>query len=78
MIIGIIITFAVIAFVANALVDGYTENQNVKKWKLMLYKIIVSIILFWLLMMLGKCGCSFGGYDDTQTGETLLEHYEPR
>ena len=77
LILGTIVLFAVISFSANALVDGYTENMNVPKWAKIIYKVILGIVLLGILILLGKCGCS-SGYEHTSTGETTLEHYEPR
>lgn len=68
---------AIIAFTANALVDGNTEGKNISKWAKMFYKVLVGAILFGVLLLLGKCGCS-SGYEYTPNGETTLEHYEPR
>lgn len=75
--IAIVITLAFIAFIANALVDGYTEYKNIPLLIKIICKIIVGAILFGALLLLGKCGCS-SGYEYTPTGETTLEHYEPR
>lgn len=75
--IGVFITLAMIAFVANALVEGYTEDTNTPKWAKIICKVIVSAILFCALLFLGKCGCSLGD-EYSPSGETTLEHYEPR
>lgn len=77
LILGTIVLFAVIAFSANALVDGYTEDMNVPKWAKIIYKVILGIILLGILILLGKCGCA-SEYEYTPSGETTLEHYEPR
>lgn len=74
---GVFITLAMIAFVANALVDGYTEDKDTPKWAKIIYKVIVAAMLFGVLLLLGRCGCSSGD-ECTPSGETTLEHYEPR
>lgn len=74
---GVFITLAIIAFTANAFVDGYTEGKNAPKWAKIIGKVIVGAILLGALLLLGKCGCS-SEYEYTPSGETTLEHYEPR
>lgn len=73
------IIFIVIAYVAHTMVEAYCESIKAKisKWAMCLCKVVVGAILFVLLMCLGKCQCSTG-YEDAPTGETTLEHYEPR
>lgn len=77
LLLGTLILFGVIAFVSNALIDGYTEDMNVPKWAKIIYKAILGFVLLGILILLGKCGCS-SAYEYTPTGETTLEHYEPR
>lgn len=72
-----IITLAVVAFIANALVDGYADGKDINKWIMIVCKAIVCIILLGVLMLLGKCGTSLEN-EYTPSGETTLEHYEPR
>ena len=74
---ALVITMAIIAFIANALVDGYTEGKNIPQWSKIIGKVIVGAILLGALLILGKCGCS-SEYEYTPSGETTLEHYEPR
>ena len=74
---GVFITFAIITFIANALVDGYTEDMNPPKRTKIICKVIVGVMLFGVLLLLGRCGCSSGD-EYTPSGETTLEHYEPR
>ncbi len=75
--VALFITLAVIAFVSNVFVDGYTEDKNIPQWIKIISKVIVAAILFGLLMLLGKCGCS-SEHEYTPSGETTIEHYEPR
>ncbi|MBR7134857.1 MAG: hypothetical protein IKC85_04810 [Bacteroidaceae bacterium] len=75
--IALVITLAIIAFIADALVEGFANGKNINKWAIIGYKVIVCIILFGVLILLGKCGCT-SGYEYTPSGETTLEHYEPR
>ncbi len=74
---GAIITLAFIAFVAHGIVDAYTEGKNISICVKVLCKVIVGVFLFGVLMLLGKCGCA-SGYEYSPSGETNLEHYEPR
>lgn len=74
---GILITLTIIVFIANALVDGYVDDKNINKWVMIICKAIVCIILFGGLILLSKCGCSLEN-EYTPSGESTLEHYEPR
>ena len=74
--IGTLISLAFIAFIANALVEGYTEGNNIPKWIKMLCKVTLSIIFIGILAIMAKCGSS--EHEHTPSGETTLEHYEPR
>lgn len=75
--IGTVITFAFIAFIAHSVVEAYTEKKDIAIWVKVLCKVIVGVFLFGMLMLLGKCGCA-SEYEYTPSGETTLEHYEPR
>lgn len=74
---GFLVSLAFIAFTANAFFDGYTESKNIPQWEKIIGKVIVGTILFGALMLSVKCGCS-SEYEYTPSGETTLEHYEPR
>lgn len=75
--IGAIITFAFIAFVAHGIVEAYSEGKKTPIWAKVLYTVVIGFSLFGILVLLGKCGCS-SEYEYTPSGETTLEHYEPR
>lgn len=77
LVLGIIITFAFIGFIAHGFVEGYTEGKNTCIWVKLICKVILGLFLFGALMLLGKCGCA-SGYEYSPSGETNLEHYEPR
>lgn len=75
--IGAVITFAFLAFIAHCIVEAYTEKKDITIWVKVLYKVIVGVFLFGMLILLGKCGCA-SECEYTPSGETTLEHYEPR
>lgn len=77
LLLGVIITLAFIAYVAHGIVEAYTERKNISIWVKVLCKVMVGVFLFGVLMLLGKCGCA-SGYEYSPSGETNLEHYEPR
>ena len=74
---ALVITLAIIAFIAEALVEGFADGKNINKWAMIGYKVIVGAIFLSALLLLGKCGCA-SEYEYTPSGETTLEHYEPR
>ena len=77
LLLGVIITLAFIAYIAHGIVEAYTEGKNIPIWVKVLCKVIVGVSLFGLFMLLGKCGCA-SGYEYSPSGESTLEHYEPR
>ena len=79
MIAAIIVTIIIILVVAHYVVEALEETYNLRIHTIAkrIWEIIVAAILFGMLMLLGKCGCSFNE-EYTPNGESTLEHYEPR
>lgn len=79
MIIASIVTLLFIVITGNCIVGAIEEGWRLSFSKLarVLYEVIVSALLVGLLFVLGKCGCTFNE-EHSPSGESTLEHYEPR
>ena len=74
---GFIITLAFLWFISNALVEGFCDGKNIHHLIRLFCKAILLITMLGILFCMSKCeGVSSNEY--TPTGETTLEHYEPR
>lgn len=77
-VISYITTLAFLLLISFYLVNSVDEayHLGLRKWVKRSLSTLVSIILIGVLFLLAKCGG--GGYEYSPTGESTLEHYEPR
>lgn len=72
-----IILFATLYFIANALVEGFTQDKDMHKATRIGLKVLVTLLLAFLLGALSKCGCT-SEEEYSPSGKSTMEHYEPR
>ena len=77
--IALALLFAFIYYLVNGLIDGFLSEESpvLSELEILMLKLASTILVILFLGLLSRCGCTSEEYEST-SGETSLEHYEPR